>query len=84
MPKDNRDDRIKIDLALPPEIRIQYSDKLIELKNILLQAIEVAVVINEGQFNEERGFISHERCGHRIGEPCEEIARWEVGRGKVI
>ncbi len=83
MAVDNRDDRIRVDLPLPPEIRQQHPEKLAELRDLLLQALAVAVVINEGQDNEERGFIEIERCGHRIGESCEKIARWEVGRGKV-
>ncbi len=81
---DNKDDRIRVDLVLPPEIREQHPERLIELRDLLLEALAVALVINEGQGNEERGFIDHERCGHRIGEPCEKVARWEVGRGQVL
>ncbi len=79
-----KDDRIKIDLAFPPEIRQQYPEKLVDLRDLLLQALNVAVIINEGLDNEERGYISFERCGHRIGLPCEVIARYEVGKGRVI
>ena len=79
-----KDDRIRIDLCLPPEIRTNYPEKLVELRDMLLQALDVAVVINEGLPTEERGYISHERCGHRIDEPCEVIAKWEVGRGQVF
>lgn len=81
---DNRDDRIRVDITLPPEIRRDYPEKLAELRALLLQALDVAVIINEGQDNEERGFIDVERCGHRIGEPCERLTRWEVGKGQVF
>lgn len=81
---DNRDDRIRINLTLPPEVRENHPEKLDELRDLLLKALDMAVVINEGLPNEERGFIEVERCGHRIGEPCEVLARWETGKGKVI
>ncbi len=81
---DVRDDRIKMNLILPPEIRRDHPEILVELRDLLLQALAVSVVINEGQDNEERGFIDVERCGHRVGLPCDDIARWEVGKGQVF
>lgn len=81
---DNRDDRIRIDLTLPPEVRENYPEKLAEVKDLLIKALDLAVIINEGQDNEERGFFEVERCGHRIDEPCEVILRYEVGKGQVI
>ncbi len=45
-----------------------------------------AVIINEGQTNEERGYFSVEDCGHAEtpATPCVTTERWEVGRGQVI
>ena len=76
---DERDYRIRLDLSFPPEAR-QYAERI---RDALLPLYQNAVVINEGGDNEERGYIEVERCGHRIGEACEVIARWEVGKGKV-
>lgn len=66
-----------------PEVAL---NKLDEAKDLLLPLFQQAVVINEGQENEERGFIVFEKCYHdqTPTEACEIIARWEVGRGKVI
>ena len=77
---DERDFRLKVDLNFPPEV-VQYVERL---RVMLVQLYTHAVVINEGQGNEERGFIEIQRCGHEIGEPCEKIARYEVGRGRVF
>jgi len=52
-------------------------------KDFLLPLYQNAITINEGQDNEERGFIELEKCKHDEGEPCKKIGRWEVGRGKV-
>jgi len=75
-----KDFRIRMDITLPPEV----ADHADAIKNALTPFLQYGVIINEGQSNEERGFIDVERCGHRIEEPCEVIARWEVGRGRVI
>lgn len=75
----DKDLRIRMDITLPPEAA-QYAD---ELRSALIPFLRHGVVIHEGQENEERGFISVERCGHRVGQSCQEIARWEVGRGRV-
>jgi len=77
---DNKDFRIRMDLCLPPE-SINYAN---QIRDALTPFIQYAVVINEGLANEERGYIEIERCGHRIGEACEKIARWEVGIGRVL
>lgn len=77
---DERDFRLRIDLTFPPEAK-QYAD---QVRDALLPLYQKAVIINEGAANEEGGHIEVERCGHRLGLPCEVIARWEVGRGKVI
>ena len=76
---DERDFRIRMDLALPPQAQ-NYAN---QIRDALAPFLQYGVVINEGLDNEERGYIEVERCGHRIDEACEKIARWEVGRGKV-
>jgi len=77
---DERDFRIRMDLCLPPGA-INYTD---QIREALAPFIQHGVVINEGQDNEERGYIEVERCGHRLKLPCEVLARWEVGRGQVL
>jgi hypothetical protein len=77
---DERDYRLRIDLCFPPEVK-QYAE---QIRNVLVQLYTHAVTINEGLGNQEIGFISLERDGHRLGLSCNEIARWEVGKGKVI
>ena len=77
---DNRDIRVRMDITLPPEAQ-NYAD---EIRDALTPFLQHGVVINEGQDIEERGFIDIERDGHRLGEGCEKIARWEVGRGRVL
>ncbi len=51
--------------------------------------IGAAVVINEGQLNEARGYFKVEDCHHDEPNgpdrpPCVVTEKWEVGRGKVI
>lgn len=77
---DNRDFRIRMDIALPPEAE-NFKD---QIRDALAPFLQFAVVINEGEDNEERGYIDIERCGHRIEQACEKVARWEVGRGKLF
>lgn len=76
---DERDFRIRMDLAFPPEAK----DRAGQIRDLLLPLYQNAIVINEDGI-EERGFIDIERCGHRLKLPCEQIARWEVGKGKVV
>lgn len=75
-----KDFRIRMDLCLPPEAA-NYAD---QIRDALTPFLTNAVVINEGQDNEERGYIDVERCGHSLGLGYEKVARWEVGKGKVI
>jgi len=77
---DNRDFRVRVDINLPPQAA-NYVD---QIRDALTPFLQYGVVISEGDIEEERGFIDIERCGHRIEEPCEKIARWEVGKGRVI
>lgn len=57
-----------------------------QLRDALVPFAKNAVVINEGSANEERGYISAEQCYHDEIPPrdCVELARWEVGRGRVL
>ncbi len=77
---DERDFRIRMDLVLPKEAE-QYAD---QIQTALTPFLNNAVIINEGLPNEESGYIEVERCGHRLNQSCEKIARWEVGKGKVL
>ncbi|KKL16935.1 hypothetical protein LCGC14_2490570 [marine sediment metagenome] len=56
------------------------------VRDALTPFAQHAVITNEGADNEERGFIDVEKCYHDEvpTKPCEKVARWEVGRGKVI
>lgn len=76
---DERDFRIRMDITLPPQAQ-NYAD---QIRDALTPFLQYGVVIHPDEENEERGFVAVERCGHRIGESCEKIARWEVGKGKV-
>ncbi len=77
---DKRDFRIKVDLSFPPKAA-KYME---QIREALLPLYNHAIGINSGAGNEEPGFIEVERCGHRLNLPCEVIARWETGKGKVI
>lgn len=70
--------RLRMDLTFENE------DPLNDLVEEAVRRYMSALVINEGQDNEERGFFSLEDCHHDTGEPCEITDRWEAGRGKVI
>ena len=75
-----RDFRLRMDITIPS----QAQNYIPQIRDALTPFLQYGVIINEGQDNEERGYISVERCGHRVGEPCEVLARWEVGKGQVI
>ena len=74
-----KDFRIRCDLCFPPE----HEGVVRALVTHLQNQMDKAVNVNPDAEYAEIGFIDHERCGHRIGEPCKRIARWEVGRGQV-
>ena len=71
---DQRDFRIRCDFAFPPEEE-GVARGLIQH---LLNQISKAVRINPGQPNEERGYVSLERCGPRINQACEVIENHDV------
>ncbi len=75
-----KDYRIRMDITLPPQA-VDHAD---QIRDALIPFLQYGIIINEGEDNEERGYIGVEKCGHRIDEPCETIARWEVGRGRVL
>ena len=72
----------KISLVLHFPITNQTQMK--KLRDAVLPLYQYAVVVNEGQLNEERGFIELEDCYHDEGGNCIKVGRWEVGKGKVI
>ncbi len=57
-----------------------------EVRQALTPLFQNAVVINEGELNEERGAIEVHKCYHDTEptRPCELVARFEVGRGQVF
>ena len=71
-----------MDLAFPITNQAQAE----QLRDALVPFAQHAVVINEGANNEECGFIDVEKCYHdeTPTKPCEVVARWEVGKGKVV
>ena len=73
--------RITLDLAFD-----DY-DSLNDLLEEAERRISQAVIINEGKANEEIGFFEIRKCFHdddTRNTPDEILARFEVGRGKVI
>lgn len=71
--------RIRMDLAF------DEAESREDIKDKVLDVIGDAVVILEGEPNEERGYLELEDCYHNVpNEPCVVTDRWEVGRGKVI
>ncbi len=71
--------RIRLNLAFNDE------DPRDDIVEEVLRHLGDAVVIEEGQVNEERGYILLEDCYHNSpNEPCIKTDRWEVGKGKVI
>lgn len=80
MPPDDRDYRVRCDLTFPPE----KQGIAIGLMNHIVAQMDQAINLNPGHEFEEIGKTETERCGHRLGLPCEVVERWQVGRGKVI
>lgn len=76
---EEKDRRIRLDITFPAG-----SAKANELIDAIEPFIRLARNINVGKDNEETGYLSVEDCGHSTGQPCKVIARWEVGKGKVI
>jgi len=68
--------RVKIDLAFENE-----SDARL-LKTYAKRISAKASNINEGQSNEEIGFVELELCGHDEGKECKRLERTEVRRSR--
>lgn len=66
--------RIRVDLAFPDDINPKAI--LAHAKSLMVGA----VIINPGQPNEERGYITLEKCYHDEDptKPCEVIENWQV------
>lgn len=66
--------RVRIDMAFPdttnPGKMRDYGKKL----------LNQAVIINQGQINEERGFVMVEKCYHDEdpAKPCDVLGTWLV------
>lgn len=69
-----KDFRVWVDLCFPPEQK-GIAQGLI---NHLRTQIDKAVNINLGDPANEVGYIILERCGHRLGESCEVVEKYEV------
>ena len=71
--------QIRINLAFEDE------DPQGDIVEEVLRHIDSAIVIQEGEINEERGYVELLDNNHNNpNQPCNVTARWEVGRGKVI
>ena len=77
---DERDFRIRMDLSFPPTAQSHAE----QIRDLLLTLYSNVIIIQDETNVEERGYIDVERCGHNLDIGCETIARWEVGRGRVI
>lgn len=66
--------RIKIDLAFTND------DSPFDILEKALDVIDQAIVINPDQDNEERGYVTLEKCYHDEDptKPCEVIKKWQV------
>lgn len=71
---DSRDFRVRIDLNFDPADEGIARGIYNHCKNQTTKAVN----INGVNTIEEVGYVSLERCGHRIGESCEEIEREET------
>ena len=76
---DNRDNQIVVNLIVPADVDIDFD----LIRQALVPLWNQAIIVNEGQENEERGYIALIKHGHRSKLKCETVARWEIGRGKV-
>lgn len=74
--------RVRMDLAFDITKRTEAE----QLRDALVPFAQHAVNIHEGEDNQEIGYIEVENCHHDEvpPKPCELIARWEVGKGRVI
>ncbi len=76
--------RLRADVAYPgtQEGRDALNDLIEEAR----RRIGTAIIINEGEANEERGYFEVEECLHTDFPPgpCTIIEKWEAGRGQVI
>lgn len=65
---------LRVSLAFKTKVVPEEASKAIKY------LLDNAVVINQGQDNEERGFIQLEKCYHDISPtiPCKRLKRWDV------
>lgn len=75
--------RLRLDLIYPEGATQQHLE---QARDLLAPIFQNSIVINEGQENEERGYVLLERCFHdeEPPQPCETIELWRTGLGQVI
>ena len=74
---DEKDVRLILNLNFPLELRTEVE----RAYKVLVRLSEKAVNINEGQPNEEIGFVELRLSGHRLTNIADEvISRREVGK----
>ena len=66
---------VEYDLAYPPELQDTAEGLFNHTKNV---ALNNAIKLPGAEEGDKTGFVSLERCGHRIKEGCELIERYEV------
>ena len=66
-----------------PEKAIDYVNKI---RDVVTPIFKAMVVVNEGKDTEERGYFEIIESHHDTNPttPCKVLARYEVGRGRVI
>ena len=69
-----RDYRVRVDITFAPDDEGAARGLYNHCKNQLSKGVNIDGAGSIG----ETSFISLERCGHRIGESCEEIEREEL------
>lgn len=77
---DERDFRVRCDMVFSPD----KQGIAIGLMQHIVNLMDKAININEGHTYEEISATETERCGHRLGIPCEVIEKWQKSRGKVV
>ena len=77
--------RFRADIAYEPDNEGE-APELYDLIEEARKRIGAAVVINEGDPEEERGYFIVENCYHdeTPPKPCDTLERWEAGKGQVI
>ena len=75
--------RLRLDLIFPGTATLA---DLQSVRQGLASFFTSSIILNEGQANEERGFIILEKCKHDTDPPgeCVIFEKYVTGRGRVI